>query len=65
MKNLKTNSNELNIGLDLFKKIAHNCNKYCGDNTTSSTLIGTEIYKQGFKYVNSGGNPVAINKGIL
>lgn len=41
IKNLRSSKNSLNLSLDLFKQISHNTNKYCGDNTTTSTIIGT------------------------
>ena len=64
IKNLKTNDPIINIGINLFKNISHNANKYCGDNTTSSTIIGTEIFNEGIKYLESGGNPIIMKKGI-
>ena len=50
--------------MDLFKHIAHNTNKYCGDNTTTSTIIGTQIFLEGLKYMEAGGNPILIKKGV-
>lgn len=64
IKNLKTNNSVKNIGINLFKNISHNANKYCGDNTTSSTIIGTEIFNEGVKFLQAGGNPVIMKKGI-
>ena len=52
------------MGIDLFKGIAHNSNKYYGDNTTTATIIGTEIYLEGLKYLESGGNPVLMKRGM-
>jgi len=48
----------------LLKKISHNTNKHLGDNTTTSVVIGTEIYLEGLKFLRYGGNPIIMKKGM-
>lgn len=64
IKNVNTRANATNIGLKLLKQVASNTNVVCGDGTTSSTLIAHKIYEEGLKYVESGGNPVLVKRGI-
>lgn len=50
-KNLEVKDRVQNILLETLKSISHNTNKICGDNTTTSTIIGTEIVKQGVRFL--------------
>ena len=45
LKNLEISNRVNNIVLETLKGISHNTNKICGDNTTTSSIIGTEIIK--------------------
>lgn len=45
VKNLEVKNRVNNMVLETLKSISHNTNKICGDNTTTSTIIGTEIIK--------------------
>ena len=43
---------------------SHNTNEFCGDGTTTSTIIANSIFEQGLKCIKSGYNPVLIKRGI-
>ena len=43
---------------------SHSTNEFCGDGTTTSTVIANSIFKEGVKYVESGFNPVLIKRGM-
>ena len=64
IKNVHTRNNEINVGLKLLKQVAGNTNTVCGDGTTSSTLIAHRIYEEGLRYIESGGNPILVKRGI-
>jgi chaperonin GroEL len=53
-----------NMGAQLLKEVASKTNDIAGDGTTTATILGQAIYKQGLKYVTSGVNPMAIKRGI-
>jgi len=53
-----------NMGAQLVKEIASKTNDIAGDGTTTATVLGYEIFKEGLKSVNRGINPSALKKGI-
>ncbi len=53
-----------NMGAQLLKEIASKTNDIAGDGTTTATLLGQSIFKEGLKNVVSGANPMAIKRGI-
>ncbi|HAR62667.1 MAG TPA: chaperonin GroEL [Candidatus Margulisbacteria bacterium] len=53
-----------NMGAQLLKEVASKTNDVAGDGTTTATILGQAIFKQGLKYVVSGAHPMAIKKGI-
>lgn len=53
-----------NLGANALKEIAEKNNKNCGDGTTTSTLLGAEIYRNGLKHVALGSNATSIKNGI-
>ncbi|MBU0686580.1 MAG: chaperonin GroEL [Candidatus Margulisbacteria bacterium] len=53
-----------NMGAQLLKEIASKTNDIAGDGTTTATLLGQIIFKEGLKNVVSGANPMAIKKGV-
>jgi len=53
-----------NMGAQLLKEIASKTNDIAGDGTTTATLLGQVIFKEGLKNVVSGTNPMAIKRGI-
>ena len=53
-----------NLGANALKEIAEKNNKNCGDGTTTSTLLGAEIYRNGIRHVALGSNATQIKNGI-
>lgn len=53
-----------NMGAQLLKEIASKTNDIAGDGTTTATVLGQIIFKEGLKNVVSGVNPMALKRGI-
>jgi chaperonin GroEL len=53
-----------NMGAQLLKEVASKTNDIAGDGTTTATLLGYAIFKEGLKNVAAGANPIQIKKGI-
>jgi chaperonin GroEL len=53
-----------NMGAQLLKEIASKTNDIAGDGTTTATLLGQIIFREGLKNVVSGANPMFLKKGI-
>jgi chaperonin GroEL len=53
-----------NMGAQLLKEIASKTNDIAGDGTTTATVLGHIIFKEGLKNVVSGINPMALKRGI-
>src|SRR3970282_375284 len=53
-----------NMGAQLAKEISSKTNDVAGDGTTTATVLGQAIVREGLKNVASGANPMALNKGI-
>ena len=53
-----------NMGAQLLKEIASKTNDIAGDGTTTATVLGHIIFKEGLKNVVSGANPMFLKKGI-
>ncbi|KAF0134354.1 MAG: chaperonin GroEL [Candidatus Saganbacteria bacterium] len=53
-----------NLGAQLLKEIASKTNDIAGDGTTTATVLGQVIFKEGLKSVVSGINPMALKRGI-
>ncbi len=55
-----------NMGAKLVQTVASKTGDVAGDGTTTATVLAEAIFKEGLKYVTSGGaNPVQIQRGIL
>lgn len=52
------------LGCAMLRKAAHNTNVYCGDGTTTSTILAASIFHKGQRLVAAGGNPIRIKKGL-
>lgn len=52
------------LACSVLRQAAHNTNVYCGDGTTTSTIIACSIFKEGQKLVAAGQNPIRLKKGI-
>ncbi len=53
-----------NMGAQLAKEIATQTNDVAGDGTTTATILGQAIVREGMKNVAAGANPMFIKKGI-
>lgn len=53
-----------NMGAQLLKEVASKTNDIAGDGTTTATVLGHIIFKEGLKNVVSGVNPMALKRGI-
>ena len=53
-----------NVGAALLKEIAAKTNDDAGDGTTTSTVLGYEMIKEGFKAVSAGAKPIEIKRGM-
>jgi chaperonin GroEL len=52
------------MGAQLLKEVASKTNDVAGDGTTTATILGYAIFKEGLKNVVAGANPIKIKKGI-
>lgn len=46
------------------RELAHNTNEYCGDGTTTATILAHSIYSKGLKIIEAGYNPVEVKRGM-
>jgi len=53
-----------NMGAQLLKEVASKTNDVAGDGTTTATVLGQAIFKEGLKNIVSGANPMALKRGI-
>jgi len=53
-----------NMGAQMLKEVASKTSDVAGDGTTTATLLGQSIYREGAKLVTAGANPMALKRGI-
>jgi chaperonin GroEL len=53
-----------NMGAQLAKEIAIKTNDVAGDGTTTATVLGQAMVREGMKNVAAGANPMALKRGI-
>ena len=53
-----------NMGVQMVKEVASKTSDMAGDGTTTATILGRAIYREGQKLVAAGVNPMAIKRGI-
>jgi chaperonin GroEL len=53
-----------NMGAQLLKEVANKANDEAGDGTTTATILGRAIFKQGVKAIAAGMNPMDVKRGI-
>ena len=53
-----------NMGAQLAKEISTKTNDVAGDGTTTATVLGQAIVREGMKNVAAGANPMALKQGI-
>ena len=54
-----------NMGAKLVAAVASKTGDVAGDGTTTATVLAEAILQEGIKYVRTGVNPVAIQRGIM
>src|SRR5574341_1912082 len=53
-----------NMGAQLAKEISSKTNEDAGDGTTTATVLGAAIVREGLKNVAAGANPMMLKRGI-
>jgi chaperonin GroEL len=53
-----------NMGAQLAKEIATKTNDVAGDGTTTATVLGQAMVREGLKNVAAGANPMALKRGL-
>jgi len=53
-----------NMGAQMVKEVASKTSDVAGDGTTTATILGQAIYREGLKSVAAGHNPMALKRGI-
>ncbi len=53
-----------NMGAQMVREVASKTSDVAGDGTTTATVLGQAIYREGIKMVAAGANPMALKRGI-
>jgi chaperonin GroEL len=53
-----------NMGAQLVKEVASKTNTVAGDGTTTATILAEAIYREGLKFIASGGDPMSMARGV-
>ncbi|CAB1079118.1 Heat shock protein 60 kDa family chaperone GroEL [Olavius algarvensis Delta 1 endosymbiont] len=53
-----------NMGVQMVKEVASKTSDMAGDGTTTATILGRSIYREGQKLVSAGVNPMDLKRGI-
>jgi chaperonin GroEL len=53
-----------NMGAQMVREVASKTSDEAGDGTTTATILAEAIYREGLKFVTSGGNPIGIQRGV-
>ncbi|MFA5032382.1 MAG: chaperonin GroEL [bacterium] len=53
-----------NMGAQMVKEVASKTSDVAGDGTTTATVLAQAIFREGFKNVTAGADPMAIKRGI-
>ena len=52
-----------NMGAKLINQVASKTSDEVGDGTTAATVLAEAIFREGYKAVSSGANPMAVKRG--
>ena len=53
-----------NMGAKLINQVASKTSDVVGDGTTAATVLAEAIFREGYKLVSAGANPMAVKRGI-
>jgi chaperonin GroEL len=53
-----------NMGAQMVREVATKTNDMAGDGTTTATVLAQAIFREGFKNVTAGANPMHLKRGI-
>src|SRR5512136_2524693 len=53
-----------NMGAQMVREVASKTSDVAGDGTTTATVLGQAIYREGAKMVAAGANPMDLKRGI-
>jgi len=53
-----------NVGAQMVKEVAGKTSSEAGDGTTTATILAQAIFREGYKLVVAGHNPMALKRGI-
>lgn len=53
-----------NLGAQMVRSVAQKTNDVAGDGTTTATVLAQAIFREGYKNVTAGANPMDLKKGI-
>jgi chaperonin GroEL len=54
-----------NMGAQMVKEVASKTSDVAGDGTTTATVLAQVIYREGYRNVTAGANPMALRRGIV
>jgi chaperonin GroEL len=63
-KEVELKDNYQNMGAQMVREVASKTNDQAGDGTTTATVLAQAIYREGFKNVTAGANPMRLKRGI-
>src|SRR5262247_197016 len=63
-KEIELKDNYQNMGAQMVREVASKTNDLAGDGTTTATVLAQAIFREGFKNVTAGANPMHLKRGI-
>lgn len=64
IKNIREPDQKKEVGVSLMRQASHNTNEYCGDGTTTVSILANAILEKGLKMIEAGYNPIEVKRGI-
>ena len=52
------------MGAQMVREVASKTSDAAGDGTTTATVLAEAIYREGLKFVTTGGSPISLQRGI-
>src|SRR5262244_2588521 len=63
-KEVELKDNYQNMGAQMVREVASKTNDLAGDGTTTATVLAQAIFREGFKNVTAGMNPMDLKRGV-